>query len=229
MDLLQSLMHTGLTQKEAQLYLLLSREGVMSGYEAAKQSGISRSNAYMALAGLVEKGGARRIDGKVQRYAAVSTAEFCRSKRRHFDAALECIESHMPMQQEIAEPFFTLQGTANILAKMKDLIGQAQKRIYASLSPGDVQTILTDLVQARQRGLKVVLITENQPQLSSFQVYPARKEPGQIRLIVDSQTVLTGKIQNEGESSCLLSDNPALVTLFKEAMVNEIKLIEQQL
>ena len=61
-DLIESLTATGLTRQEAQLYLLLHTEGVMTGYEAAKQSGISRSNAYMSLAGLVAKGAARRID-----------------------------------------------------------------------------------------------------------------------------------------------------------------------
>ena len=56
MTLLDNLVETGLTRHEAQLFLLLSTEGVMSGYEAAKQSGVSRSNAYIALAGLVSKG-----------------------------------------------------------------------------------------------------------------------------------------------------------------------------
>jgi sugar-specific transcriptional regulator TrmB len=41
MTLLENLIETGLTRHEAQIYLLLNSEGVMSGYEAAKQSGIS--------------------------------------------------------------------------------------------------------------------------------------------------------------------------------------------
>ena len=36
----------GLTRQEAKVYLLLLTEGCLSGYEAAKRAGISRSNAY---------------------------------------------------------------------------------------------------------------------------------------------------------------------------------------
>ena len=52
------LMNFGLTRQEANLYVLLVLEGELNGYEAAKKSGISRSNTYNALAGLVEKGAA---------------------------------------------------------------------------------------------------------------------------------------------------------------------------
>ena len=49
MDNVERLMEFGLTRHEASLYILLTLEGSLNGYEAAKQSGISRSNAYNAL------------------------------------------------------------------------------------------------------------------------------------------------------------------------------------
>ena len=57
MDNVELLMSFGLTRQEARVYVLLLGEGALSGYEAAKRLGISRSNAYAALAGLVDKGG----------------------------------------------------------------------------------------------------------------------------------------------------------------------------
>ena len=56
MEIVERLMHFNLTRQEATLYLLLVKAGRLTGYEAAKQTGISRSNTYTALAGLVEKG-----------------------------------------------------------------------------------------------------------------------------------------------------------------------------
>jgi len=46
-------------------------------------------------------------------------------------------------------------------------------------------------------------------------------------LIVDSATVLTGEISDNSPSgsSCLFSRHQALVSLFKESMMNEISLI----
>ncbi len=226
MDLLAALMETGLTRHEAQLYWLLSIEGQMTGYEASKQSGISRSNAYMSLAGLTEKGGAVRIDGAVTRYTAVSTDEFCRSKRRHFDDVLACIEAHMPAQREITEPFLTINGQNNIINKMKDMVTQARFRVYVSMAPPEVSLILNELQAAHHQGLKVVIITAKTLQPDEMTVYHTDKEPGQIRMIVDSELVLTGMISQQEASSCLFSKNQALVTLFKEAMINEIKLIQ---
>ena len=52
MDNVELLMSFGLTRQEARVYVLLLGEGALSGYEAAKRLGISRSNAYAALAGL---------------------------------------------------------------------------------------------------------------------------------------------------------------------------------
>ena len=49
MDNVELLMSFGLTRQEARVYVLLLGEGALSGYEAAKRLGISRSNAYAAL------------------------------------------------------------------------------------------------------------------------------------------------------------------------------------
>ena len=57
-DNMEMLTCFGLTRQEAKIYLLLLTEGALSGYEASKRAGISRSNAYGALAGLVDKGAA---------------------------------------------------------------------------------------------------------------------------------------------------------------------------
>ena len=61
MDNVELLMSFGLTRQEARVYILLLGEGALSGYEAAKRLGISRSNAYAALAGLC----GRRTGGAV--------------------------------------------------------------------------------------------------------------------------------------------------------------------
>ena len=42
----ERLMEFGLTRQEASIYQCLLTEGKVTGYEVAKQTGISRSNAY---------------------------------------------------------------------------------------------------------------------------------------------------------------------------------------
>ena len=85
MDNVERLMEFGLTRHEASLYILLTLEGSLNGYEAAKQSGISRSNAYNALAGLVDKGAAYIQEEDTVRYTPVAIEEFCSNKIRHLE------------------------------------------------------------------------------------------------------------------------------------------------
>ena len=49
---------------------------------------------------------------------------------------------------------------------------------------------------------------------------------GQLRLITDSNYALTGELQDKETSTCLYSANPNLVRLLKDALANEIRLIE---
>lgn len=226
MALLDDLMETGLTRHEAQLYLLLSSEGVMTGYEAAKQSGISRSNTYTALAGLASKGGAMRIEGEVSRFAAVPASEFCQNKRRHFNQILQNVVDEMPAPQTIAEPFLTIRGRNHILDKMRNLISQAEQRVYLAAAPAELHMVQPELLRLRDLGRKVVLITSPAPEIQGITIYLSVKRPGLIRLIVDSAIVLTGEISSSGESSCLYSRHQDLVNLFKESMMNEIQLIK---
>ena len=45
MELIDKLLHFGFTRQEALVYLALCTDGEMTGYETAKCTGISRSNA----------------------------------------------------------------------------------------------------------------------------------------------------------------------------------------
>ena len=56
------LLHFGLTRQEALIYVELLVKGKQTGYEIAKETGISRSNVYSVLAALAEKG---RIIGHI--------------------------------------------------------------------------------------------------------------------------------------------------------------------
>ena len=79
----ERLMEFGLTRQEATIYQCLLGEGKMSGYEVAKQTGISRSNAYNSLASMTEKGAAHLAEeGHTRKYVSVTVEEFCKNRLR---------------------------------------------------------------------------------------------------------------------------------------------------
>ena len=74
----EHLMKFDLTRQEAAVYESLLENGKLTGYEAAKLTGISRSNVYVALASLCEKGAAYlEASENGKRYLSVPVQEFC--------------------------------------------------------------------------------------------------------------------------------------------------------
>lgn len=229
MELIEGLTHFNLTKQEATLYVLLLKEGYLTGYEAAKQTGISRSNTYTALAGLVEKGAAYVVEeGKVTRYTPVPPEEFCSNKIDRLQEIKQKVLSQLPAIKNEAEGYITIKGELEIINKLKNTVRQAEARIYVSANKRVMELLKSELEDALKRGLKVVIISDEKFTLPQAICYGTEKQNEQIRLIADSQTVVTGDLEDDENSTCLYSCKRNLVDLFKDALKNEIKLIELQ-
>ena len=222
----EELLHFGLTRQEAPLYLALLAHGELSGYEAAKRTGISRSNTYTALAGLVEKGAAYIMEENVTRYTAVSFAEFSGNVIRRLQTKQESLLPRMPERQTQQQGYMTIRGTEQIMDKLVNLILETRQRLYISVPPAILTQVLPYLRRQIQEEKKVVILSHAPCPLEDAVVYVTAKENDQIRLIVDSVKVLTGRISDGENSTCLFSRNRNLVDIFKEMLKNEITLIE---
>lgn len=227
MDSIEALISFGLTRQEATIYLTLACSGELTGYEVSKHTGISRSNAYNALAGLAEKGAAYVIEGSVTRYVAVEVLEFCNNKIRQLDTLKALLVNTMPTPKEDTEGYITIKGEKHILDKLKNMLEQVHSHLYISVSGKILQSILPQLECLIKNNIKVVIITNPPFELDGAIIYNEIKlDDNQIRLITDSSIVLTGEITQGENSTCLYSKKKNLVDLFKEALKNEIKLIE---
>lgn len=225
-DAISLLTHFGLTQQEAKIYLSLFSQSDLTGYEAAKVTGISRSNTYSALSGLVEKGAARLVEGAATRYAAVPICEFCGNCIYSLQKDAEELGRLQPKRRKDSGGYITITGEKHILLKMRNLLLEARERVYASMSAELTERILPELRDMAERGLKVVVITDRPLRLPGATVYCTEQKQKQIRLIVDSGSVLTGDLDDGEHSTCLYSSKDNLVSLFKEDLKNEIRLIE---
>ena len=222
MDIIEKLTYFNLTRQEATLYLTLLAEGRLTGYEATKLTGISRSNTYTALAGLVEKGAAYVLEDKATRYTPVPLDEFCENRVRRLQELKEELLRELPSTSQSVDGYITIKGATEIINKLKNTIA----RIYVSATDSAIEALRGELTEAVGRGLKVVIITGRPFVLEGAIIYYAHKPSSQIRLIADSQEVLTGDLADGSNSTCLYSSKQNLVDLFKDALKNEIKLIE---
>ncbi len=226
MELIELLLPFGLTQQEAKLYGSLHRCGLATGYELAKATGISRSNAYAGLASLVEKGAAYQVDGTPIRYRAVPAAEFCGAVIRSLRANQAALESALSAPDDPAEAYLTLKGSRNIRSKIETLMEQTQYRIYLSMAQPLLQSFLPPLQKLVEQGKKVVVITNAPVTLAGAAVYLTRQPIQHIRLISDSAKALTGGLTESPGCTCLYSCKENLVNLIKDSIKNEIELIK---
>lgn len=219
----------GLTRQEACIYICLFKNGELTGYEVAKQTGISRSNVYSGLSGLADKGAAYLMEGNSSKYVAVPVDEFCENKIRSLNKEKEFLKQNIPSMKKVTEGYITIEGCNHIKDKMIHMIGSAEKRIYFSASVQILQGFLEELKQAQKKGRKLVIISDGEmkEQLEEGSIcYTGSSKGNQIRLIIDSAYALTGELTGAKEDTCLYTGQANFIDVFKEALRNEIKLIQ---
>lgn len=222
------LLHFGLTRQEALIYVELLLKGKQTGYEIAKETGISRSNAYSALAALTEKGAAYVVEESAKRYIPVKLEEFCGNCIRRMEREKEWMENNLPQEKAEMEGYITIEGEQNILDKAKNLMASANERIYLSCGKISLDFFRRELEELLRKKRKVVILTEAMCELEGAIFYQTEEKGQQIGLIVDSQSVLSGECGPGSLNTCLYSGQKNFVSVFKSAMANEIKLIQLQ-
>lgn len=215
----------GLTGQEATIYEILLKNDAMTGYEVSKASGISRSNAYGSLSGLVEKGAAYLVEGEASRYISVDINRFCDNSIRELSRQADYLKSHAPEMKPTNEGYINIQGSRHIKDVIRDMLSKCEKRLYILAEPEVIAEFEPKLKELIANGKKVVIMTKDY-ELEGAIVYYTEPEEYQIRFITDSEFVLTGELRNKESDSCLYSKQKNLVALIKEALKNRIKLIE---
>lgn len=224
-ELIPKIMNFGLTRQEALIYQYLVISGESTGYEVAKEVGISRSNAYNSLSSMVDKGAAYLQSGSTNKYLAVNVSEFCGNKIRNLQNDQKDLEANLKVKEE-TEGYVTIFGGQNIQDKISNMLKSVEQRVYISISKEKLQLFKEALVQLITEKKKVVIITDVMPDIGECNIYLSDSlMENQIRLIVDSKYVLTGDFGASRDDTCLYSGQKNFVNLFKEAMRNEIELI----
>ena len=220
----------GLTRQEAAIYLCLYRNGELSGYEAAKLTGISRSNVYGGLSGLTDKGAAYLEEGSTSKYIAVPIEEFCENKIRSLIREKESLVLNIPAMKEKGIGYITITGSRNIWNKIITMIQESEKRIYFSASLPVIEQLQDEFAKVLERKIKLVFITDGIPDEKSFMkdaiCYIGGARGNNIRLIIDSEYALTGELTGKKDDTCLYTGQENFIRVFKEALRNEMKLIE---
>ena len=198
---IEYLMHFGMSRQEATVYLRLIEAGKQTGYEIARDTGISRSNVYASLAALVEKGAAYLVEEDANRYIPVHVQEFCGNRIRRMEEERKWLDMNLTGEQKEEEGYVTIDGQEHISDKIHNLLANVEERVYCSCSGVCLEQLKGQLKELTEKG-------------------------NQIGLITDSKYVLSGEYGQESRNTCVYSGQRNFVTLFKTALANEIELIK---
>lgn len=229
--LIENLTAFNLTRQEAMIYTEFLVHGEMSGYEVAKETGISRSNVYSALQSLAGKGALYLIEGESTKYTPVPVGDFLKNTLSDLQKKALLIEENAPQKMETQEGYITILGAKNIANKIRLMLESAHKRIYVMAESKILSCFQNEIRSLIQAGKKVVVLSDfgvDSPEenfLAGAIFHKTETEKNQIRLIVDSSFVLTGEISESEHDTCLYSGQQNLVNLMKEALKNKIELL----
>lgn len=225
----EKLMEFGLTRQEALIYECLLGEGKTTGYEVAKLIGISRSNAYNSLASMTEKGAAYMVEeGSTRKYVPVALGEFCKNRIRTLEENKKWLCSHMPTEKDHVEGYITIEGAANILNKMRNLLESAREKVHISCTRNYLLLLVEELEQLVRMQKRVVVVTDQPVRVDGAKVYLGNPRGTGVGLIVDSKYVLAGEYGEGSPNTCLYSGQKNFVKLYRTALSNEIKLLAMQ-
>ena len=229
MGFIEDLTEYGLTRQEATIYASLLKQGCMSGYEVAKDTGISKSNVYTALKELVSKGAAVIEEGDATRYLAVDVEKFCINYRRHLEKIAERLKKEQPDRADVQEGYITIETDRHIKDKIYDMLLMCDKRLYVLAQKELLEEYREDIKRLVDAGKKVVILTDGAFDMNGIILYKTDDIAGQIRLITDSSYVLTGEITGSEDDTCLYSAKRNLVEVVKEALKNRISIIQNNI
>ncbi len=225
----ERLMEFGLTRQEANIYQCLLTEGKVTGYEVAKQTGISRSNAYNSLANMTEKGAAYLVEeGSTRKYVPVPLDEFCRNRIRSLEETKKWLAEHIPSEKTYVDGYITIEGAQHILDKVRNILKQVEKRVYISLTRNYLLLFVGELEELVTAKKRVVIITDQPTSFIRAKVYVGEDRGMRIGVIADSKYVLTGEYGEGSMNTCLYSGQTNFVELYKTALSNEIKLLSMR-
>lgn len=236
--IIENLSLFGLGRQEAVIYVCLLKNEALTGYEVGKITGISRSNVYSTLNSLVEHGAAYVLEGTPNRYTAVAMDEFCDNRIRYLESLKEKISAVDFRREKSSEGYITIEGFQHICDKIHHMLTDAKMRIYFSAENSFLAKWEKEIETLVRSGKKVVLIsdevntlfTDNQ-RIREAVIFYEMPDKGpeklkQIRLIIDSEFVLTGELSFGTKDTCLYSAQKNFVTVLKDAMKYEIEIIK---
>jgi sugar-specific transcriptional regulator TrmB len=215
-------------------YLALLKQGEVTGYELAKNSGIPDSKIYAVLNKLLEKNVILALDSDPVKYTPIPPDDIIgRMKSDYlntFDTLSQSLNDIYQNEQTSDQYIWNLSGRQEIMRRIIEFINQAKASIYLSVWDEEVAEIKESLYQANKRGVKMSIVHYGKTHLGIGQEYrhgrehQIRQQRGarRIAIEVDEEKVILAHFVDDGGSNALRTNNTGVVLLAKDYIIHDI-------
>ena len=237
--LIELLQHFGLSANAAKAYLALLKYNPATGYEISSQSGIPRSAIYSILNRLEAIGIVNSVGESPKKFIPLAPS----SLLEHFD------HSHQDRLDQLKETigkidldddafdFWHLHGYRNLILKMREIIKNAEVKIFMSGWPREIKAIQKDLNAAKERGIEITLFSfcSLEKQIGKTISYELDEEKlrkiwtPKIILVVDHSSTIMGSARETDESRSIYTKNEAIIEIAANHIILDITLAGQRL
>ena len=205
--MIDNLCSFGLTRIEATIYITLLSHGSMTGYEIAKETGISRSNVYNSLATLVEKGAAYTMQEEASKFVPVKVETFLLNTLKELEKKADFIIQHAPKPVEQETGYITIKGSRHIKDKISEMLNSTELRLYIMAESSLILKYKSQLIALTNNEKKVVILTDKDilekdgsPKLAGIKVKNSKsngKDDGKSDRKVDGKNANKKSQKNE--------------------------------
>jgi HTH-type transcriptional regulator, sugar sensing transcriptional regulator len=153
------LKNLGLSQYESSCYLALVSWHPVNGSQLSRRSGIARSRIYDVLRNLIRKGFV--LEAANGQYVPLPPEELYKRLQGQFDDGLEALKEQVAgASPDTAYEFiWSIRGFDQVMAKAREMIAEARRELYVRLFPESGNLLVTDLLAAEGRGVRIRYIS----------------------------------------------------------------------
>lgn len=223
----------GFTQYEARAYICLLQNFPATRYEISKKSGIPRSAIYDVIQRLETFGAVNAISSKPEKYVPLPPDKFVELLENRYNSKIkEFYDSVANLEVEIeSENLWNITGYNNMILKAKEMITNAQHQIYLSTWNREIQELKTELKDAVDRGVKVILFsftkTVDFGHVYSYNIDEKRLGKAwehKIILVCDMEELLMGEARKDFPRKVAWSRNKAIAGIAMNHIILDITL-----
>lgn len=235
-ETVNTLMALGLSQLEAEVYVVLVQNPGCTGYRVAQQLGKAAAGVYKALDSLVLKGAVGAEDSTPRQYSAVSPEELLGQLDRTYTDRRNAAENALAQLDHLNEEisFHRLQSFDQVIERAKQMLSKAAEVVVVDVFPDCLEFVAPFINSAHARGVRVYVQLYREALLQAHQLVVApdadrlltRWKGSWLNIVVDAKEHLLSYLDCEAKTvmQAAWSNSSYLSTVYYNGITSELQL-----